>query len=961
MRKGMKFLRASILTLLLALCVAVAVLFVVHLTGGNDDETANPRVRDRITDDVQADDIVFSNIPVDQIKEDEAKRIWQRVMTQSEETGLWHYFPIVPWDVSPGETAVLGVSVVGFQGWEVDPNFAHVELFDETFDDENVYVSFIMPDKRPSIAALYDEIPYINIENTREMMMNMWDMHEYGNAPVPASEGGLRPEQGVTINMPPAIIGTPYNVRLNDPVIPDPEWDLHWEFFFPPELIDWMEWQASPMAVGRGGILRTKPGMTVPEPPGGPILFSVDISRVVDGINQFYDTYNFIIHIRNPGARPEIFTTSVPHAMVDVEYEWPIVTGFIPPGTTWDWDIVGIAVGVGGDLPDGLELWVDPADISVGAIIGTPTEDALFHGPSYSFRILIDPTTETIEDYPEFGQVFSEALTIRVYPRPVVTMSHPAWLEGLVGNPYNPTPFVTTPSNIISAAPTAGLPGIDALPNPSWVWTYTLASDRFDEVIDGIGLSPDPNDPSRIAITGVPTEAAAGKTFNIELFFRSNNRNLIIGETLVIPFTVYIWPRPVISALTDPWPDGMVGPPPASGEPLENYESRVRIEGALPDGTTTGAWSTTPAGSLPGSVTINTSGFTEAGVIYTTISGETPSTTDPDDYPFTVEWTMPHPNPNINAVLRENFNIRIWRRAYLRITQMLPTEQAPPGRYASRGSASEELEPWYDVFRAVIPGTYGQVRSIAPSNFIMWIVNTDSPGKPVIGNNWRYEPDTSGAWARAWVEMPKPANPADPALDVELTGWHTPIPTVIPNMRNGFVGDTSYVSTISLAAPPAPRPTAVQDQLDRATWGVVDPGFTAGDRIPPGTIMAPGSGAGPGLIVGTPSLAGVFNFNIGLTLPGSMRISYPTTGRYTILIENPRPSIGDVDNSGGVDLRDLMLLRMYISGELSGAPLLAFNTVNADTNQDGVVNHFDVIELARWFAGDGRMPTAPAP
>jgi len=249
----------------------------------------------------------------------------------------------------------------------------------------------------------------------------------------------------------------------------------------------------------------------------------------------------------------------------------------------------------------------------------------------------------------------------------------------------------------------------------------------------------------------------------------------------------------------------------------------------------------------------------------------------------------------------------------------------------------------------------------------MWVVDDTSPGKPAIGDNWRVEMGTTN-WGRAWVEMPKPANPADPALDVNITGWHTPIPDVAitgvgTNMRSGFVGEISYVSTISLIAPPAPRPTAVQDQLDGATWGVVNPGFTAGDRLPPGTIMPPGSGSGPGLIIGapSPSLAGVFNFNIGLTLPGSMRISYPTTGRYTILIENPRPSIGDVDNSGGVDLRDLMLLRMYISGELSGAPLLSFNTVNADTNQDGVVNHFDVIELARWFAEDGRMPTTPAP
>ena len=140
MSKGKKLLRASVLTLLLALCITVAVVFVVYLTGGDDGDAVDPRIRDRGNRDTQTEDtIVYSDIPyMRQRGEEEDYRYWQRAMTQSEETGLWSYFPIIPWDAQPGETVVLGVSLDGFMGWEADRRFAQVELFDETFDEENV-------------------------------------------------------------------------------------------------------------------------------------------------------------------------------------------------------------------------------------------------------------------------------------------------------------------------------------------------------------------------------------------------------------------------------------------------------------------------------------------------------------------------------------------------------------------------------------------------------------------------------------------------------------------------------------------------------------------------------------------------------------------------------------------------------------------------------------------------------
>jgi len=983
MSKGKKLLRASILTLLLALCIAVAVIFIVHLTGSDDGDVADPRIRDRGNADAQTEDsgIVFSDIKREQTSDEEGFRFWQRVMSISEETGLWYYYPIIPWDVQPGEVAVLGVSVVGFQGWEVDPNFAHVELFDETSDNENVYVSFIMPDKEPSIAALYDEKPYINIENTRNMIMSMEDMRELGDGPITPSSVIVVPlPDNVRQTLIRGYLGEDYYVAFSNPDIEVPAgMEIAWNWNFPLPALAGLKWNYfydPETGATNGGFIDGEP-----ETIGGPINFYVDLGiRPIGDPGPGATVFRglFRVTIGPPGQDPVILTTNVPHAMVDVLYDVRLETGNFPSGSTWE-----IVLPIDGNVPAGLGVYTNASGSDL-AVRGTPLPAALTSGTAgtanHVFSFTLNQTNPASDDW----LVPSPEYRITVYPRPTISISQPTFFDGLVDYPYNPSPFpgVPTINNIISASPApATLPGMSATP-PTWEFLYTDGSDELDYTVHGIGLLVDPSDPSRIAITGTPTEAAVGE-HNITLRFISTDEDLIIGYTLPVPFTIKIWPRPVISASpnpTAPLPDGMVGPPSPNtlNEPRELYDTSIMAVGPLLSELSSRTWGLT-TGSLPPGFVLASPGTLETGTIRTTISGETFNTTLAGDYNFTAGLTLGHLNPNINnAVIERPFSIRIWNRAYL-IGWTTPV-QIPESIFANRVDEGD----WQPNIRAVIPGTEGQIRAMTTQQFMIWtpvdpnpilppsavitpppdgIPVVGQPAAPGIGDNWRIDSDSLGTWARVWVTMPKPAAAADTPLHVRLTGLHTPVPTVTANFMNpGMEGVSPYFGQIDVNTP---RPPELQALLLESLWGVVNPGFVAGDGLPPGLTMPSLPGSGPGVISGTPTTAGTYNFNIGLTLPGGMRISYPNprlpnADRYTINILPFTAVIGDVDGSGAVDLRDLYLLRLRVLNALTGQDAIIFKDANADINGDGNINSTDLEILATWFTGDGIMPVPTA-
>jgi len=198
----MKKLKAVLLTILIAVCVVIAAAVVIDSIGGGGDDDAQIGSRFRRNATEEAEGTAVALIEAEDAVPEEDYRLWQRATTQSDETGLWQYYPVLPWDVvMPGETAVLGVSAIGFMGWDVDPNFAHVELFDEKIDDGTAYISFIMPEDEASIVALYDEVPLINYEIQREQYMSRSDYHEYGAVPISPASGSLIPEVGQQVDL----------------------------------------------------------------------------------------------------------------------------------------------------------------------------------------------------------------------------------------------------------------------------------------------------------------------------------------------------------------------------------------------------------------------------------------------------------------------------------------------------------------------------------------------------------------------------------------------------------------------------------------------------------------------------------------------------------------------------------------------------------------------------------------
>ena len=99
-----------------------------------------------------------------------------------------------------------------------------------------------------------------------------------------------------------------------------------------------------------------------------------------------------------------------------------------------------------------------------------------------------------------------------------------------------------------------------------------------------------------------------------------------------------------------------------------------------------------------------------------------------------------------------------------------------------------------------------------------------------------------------------------------------------------------------------------------------------------------------------------YNFVVGIYLPGTMRVDEP----FSIRIIEPINILGDVDGVNGLDLKDLILLGMYVRGEIPTLPNLAMGRiVSVAPAGPGPA---DYNELARYFAlQEVNLPQPPTP
>jgi len=154
----MKILRIFMLTLLVSLCIAVAVGILVHLYN-SDNGNARRGVNGDDSEMLESSNgTPLNKGPV------EDGWLLQGALARPEGSELWHYYPTIPEDAEPGTTIVLSASALGFVDWETDPEFADVEFFDYINEEDFVYVSFVLPDAQVMIRALYEDM-YISNAN----------------------------------------------------------------------------------------------------------------------------------------------------------------------------------------------------------------------------------------------------------------------------------------------------------------------------------------------------------------------------------------------------------------------------------------------------------------------------------------------------------------------------------------------------------------------------------------------------------------------------------------------------------------------------------------------------------------------------------------------------------------------------------------------------------------------------
>jgi len=963
MSKGMKILRACMVALLATLCVAVAV--AVFMQGrGNDSGDAGRYIGGAPFDE---DDI---EEPEEEPEED--RRFWQRVSRKREDTGLWVYYPLIPWDVQPGETAVLSVSAKGFKGWEVDSNFANIELFNESSDEEYVFISFIMPDEKVSIAALYEnEIPHINFIKTNNMIMSAIDNIEHGSVPimplsddsfviVPGGNVRLRPDAMVDVWYDPIQIRPPANVHddLDDDNNPLLEWvfsgahrpglngvagvgNLAWLTFWhsPGENVDG--------TVG-GGFFVSVDTPTV----NGTFTFNLTIMNKKTGFPESMSTIT--IFVARAGALPDIVTTDIPDAMVGVPYSVDIQTANLPSlasNDSWVWLVEG-------DLPDDFDLYAT-GDTTTGVLESKGTLGPTVAGGPHDFTLTIYPASLIYDDV-------VANYSLQVWPRltiaPIAAPSVPTTPGGAVillpgianvngvlkdyNDGFNYTP--------ITAAGTA-------LGKPNANWSWIIENGDLPSGLSIINIAD-----AIVYITGTPTRA---DKFSFTLRYTANT-SVLIGW-VEQEYYIEIYQPPSFITGADELPDGMedktLGDSSEPDEPIDWYNTAIRADG-FPAGTewTWAVSGTQPAGTLhfspitpPGIISDTTPSTGAATYPFNTLYLGVPGPNARGDYAITMTFECTDTSPNIiGATVERTFSLRIWPRTYLYATRVGAGGIAHIRRDDDKDPDWNWMNPdgirldntemaKYQGRRAVTPGTRAIVQIESGNSFVRWEVspNFNASGDIILPAAYT----NASRLASIGREDPNPTGPMS-----ERSGWGIqnqqlgyaiirmpnsnnlfPAPLVVYNehvyVSGQALGAGRSIITTEMPLTTGTVGTDYQTQMiansadisrDGSTRGVVDLKW---EISPPGALpddlkILENVGA-RSAIEGVPAenTDGIFPFTVRLTLPGSMVIEKP----FSITIR-PWDGLGDIDGSGFIDLRDLVLFVRWFEN-----PSIEINMRNA--------------------------------
>ena len=918
MSKSMRILRAFLISLLVVLCIIFAVIVFINPgeDGNNDDAQLSGGTADsEIADSGQTGD---ADAATGLSLQDDGQ-VWRRSTFKPLGSDYWHFFPIIPDDASPGDTVVLSASVRGFIGWEVDENYADVELFDSYSDGISMFISFVMPNEEVVIRSLHDDTLFEGVESYDDSFISASGLREDGEFS-PFSTGGTLPS---------GMVGVPY-----DGAVPMPpnfhEDNLYWVFLTGPDesTIQLSGLSFNPVNGRVTGTPHT------PSPPGQPFRLLIDLFAPAvppETIPSFQGRHDFSITIM---PRPVFDRLVVPDGMAGVDYNnVEIRADSIPSGRVPQWRIGA------GNLPPGLEVWDNNYDTF--RIFGEPDASAI--GNDYTFVVVLRlASAANPDEYVEIEQNYA----ITIWAPPVIELIPPpdplSWIDGMVGQDYEAGFRVRPGSSTVPITPT---------------WTWSISDGALP---NGVTLDPDTG-----IISGEPTTDG---DFNFTIRYTADrgtpSTKGIIGyaETEVPGF---IWPRPTIGIVPsqqwtenpspqwpadDVLPDGMVGPLAGSGEAAETYRAELRAED-LPDDTISTTWAV-GSGSLP----VGATPFTLSAA-NGVITGTATDTTAAGVYDFRVDLTIAHLNRNIDgAVIPRSLNINIWQRAYLSVEIKSLTVVWPNGDVGRR----DVLGDWQLGRRAVIPGTVGHIRSVN-IGFMRWEINQPTNQPDLRIGKWDLVNQPGNVHSSVEIQMPKPASADAAAINVHIEGWpEYRGPKVHPdyarqltvgNPENRPLGSFFLVDPDDPRNPPEPidptDPVYVgQGPLGAIRWAPLTEGT---ERWPPGLSLHPTLGT----ITSRPTEVGTFTFRIRLTLPGTMEIIY---GPFTINVDEHHILVGDVDGDGRVTLSDLVLLARALDTTDPGVTLADLRNPEAAKilPGSGPPGPADLHELARWFARQQR-------
>jgi hypothetical protein len=750
----------------------------MHIFGGDSDGAQPQRTgADRTTSDEAEDsDFVFYDDGIE----------WQRAMSKPDDSEFWHYYPFIPRNAQPGETIVLGASAIGFQGWEVDENFAAVELFDETFADGNAYVSFIMPNEKVSIAALYDEMPYANLGSELDSFAG-YVSPEHGQAIAPASDDLI---PGIPLN---GTVGIDMNVDLFDVIATSTHPDAVAARqrianvrgnvgMMPPEV-------SLPLGLSYEAVDVTMEGVPSQFWVSGPPQSSLDLIynfRLVAlttadpwtedtdppvthqgwEIGQIIGLVPFRFIIMAAEDPPDFFLTSretaMPAGMRNVPYVVDFDTVNLPDGVVWEWTVTG------GWLPPGFVLEFDRNNFQTAKITGTQTTAPA--AAPYTFSVNLT----TRSPIPNVQKLFSITMWEQpfispgIHPDqtpPLITGREPMILYDGIANTNNRHPYNVTLNAAGNALDTFPTGPSDPVPprgaNVEWRWSI-INGDLPPGLSIPLPTSPDLAAKS-LLVTGVPTLAedivtAREFSFTARYEVVESDRNVLIGA-VERDFTIRILPPPQFSTGSDLHP-GMDWRPRYPRDPSdlleepedEPYIAHIRAGRFLPtDEDVEWKWSEEPGALPPGDtsapernmrlVQISDDFGTITGMPQTRVDGVS------QDYTFTIEMKAQSDNPNINdAVISQSFTIRIWARRYIYLDFENPrrddgfvrrvTDVSEDPRNPGREIPVWDTPLWistsdaenYRMRRAVMPGTEGEIRVELPgSRFVRWEVRDPNP------------------------------------------------------------------------------------------------------------------------------------------------------------------------------------------------------------------------------------------